>query len=144
MPAEHYTLDFNGYWVETQIDDLPARSGIYGVYTCTHSASLNKVTLSKLIYIGEAGNIKSRVADHEKWQEWRNYRERGEVLCFNAAPIFPQGARERAEAAVIHQHKPLCNTQYKDSFPFDRTTVTITGTHYLLAGNFSLLRTHRA
>ena len=140
MPAETYILNFDGYWRRPNISGLPAQSGIYCVYTCTHDAERREVTLSRIIYIGESGDIKSRVRGHELWSQWEKQLNLGEVLCFSAALISPGGARKRAEAAMIYHHKPPCNTEYIDSFPFDQTAVTTKGQNSLLGGSFTVFR----
>jgi hypothetical protein len=54
------------------------------------------------------------------------------TVSLNAALISPQADRERAEAAMIFSHKPPCNTQCVDSFPFDTTTISTSGKNALL------------
>lgn len=141
MAAETYNLDFDGYWREPNIGGLPAKSGIYCVYGCTYDAGKGTVSIKKLIYIGEADDVQDRVAGHEKWREWKGELGLGQQLCFNAALISPRGARERAEAAMIFKHKPPCNTDFVNSFPFDETTVRTSGRNALLAEQFTVHRT---
>ena len=56
--------------------------------------------------------------------------------------VFPtpqsQGERERAEAAMIYRHKPPENTEYVDTFPYDRTTITTSGRNALLEQHFTV------
>jgi hypothetical protein len=56
----------------------------------------------------------------------------GQELCLNAALAYGDDDRRRAEAAMIRQHQPPCNSAYRDSFPFDMTTVTTTGANALM------------
>lgn len=140
MVARSYTLNFDGYWREPNIGGLPAMSGIYGVYTCTFNSRNQTVTLNRLIYIGESANVRERVANHEKWDQWRRRLRLGETLCFNAAPISPATDRERSEAAMIHHHKPPCNEQYVNDFPFDTTTITTNGRCALMGSKFTVRR----
>ena len=127
MADKTFDLDFDGYWPEPNIGGLPKKSGIYGVYACTYDAEDKTVSLKRLIYIGESENVHDRIADHEKWQDWRDELKSGEDICINAALISPSSDRQRAEAAMINKHKPTCNTEYVDSFPFDTTTVNTSG-----------------
>ena len=46
--------------------------------------------------------------------------------------IGGQADWERAEAAMIFKHKPPCNTQFVESFPFDTTTITTSGKNALM------------
>ena len=141
MSTKTYSLDFVGYWREPNIGGLPAKSGIYCVYACTHNVQEDMVSLKKLIYIGEAADIRDRVKNHERWSDWRRELGLGQKLCFNAALIEPQSDWKRAEAAMIFKHKPPCNVEYVDSFPFDETTVRTSGKNALLHREFTVYRT---
>jgi hypothetical protein len=58
-----------------------------------------------------------------------------------AALIGGQADRERAEAAMIFKHKPLCSTQFVDSFPCDTTTIMTSGKNALMHAQFTVTRT---
>ena len=141
MAAKSYSLDYDGYWRAPKISGLPAKSGIYCVYACVHNVTEKTVTLRRLLYIGEAENVHNRVAKHERWGDWVRELKAGEELCFNAAPISPAADRERAEAAMIHHHKPPCNVEYVNAFPFDTTTVGTRGKNAKLDGHFTVYTT---
>ena len=138
MAAKSYTLEFDGYWRESKIASLPARSGIYCVYACTYNAYRDTISIRKLLYIGESENIRERVRGHERWDAWRSKLQHGEELCFNAALIRPESDRERAEAAMIYEHKPPCNVEYVNHFPFDTTSIQTTGKNCLLKARFTV------
>ena len=138
MAAKSYSLDYDGYWRAPNISGLPAKSGIYCVYACVHNVTEDTVTLRRLLYIGEADNVRNRVAKHERWDDWVRELKAGEALCFNAALISPAADRERAEAAMIHHHKPPCNVEYVNAFPFDTTTVSTRGKNAKLDGYFTV------
>ena len=141
MAAKSYSLDYHGYWRAPNISGLPAKSGIYCVYACVHNVTQKTVTLRGLLYIGEAENVRNRVAKHERWDDWVRELKVGEELCFNAALISPAADRERAEAAMIHHHKPPCNVEYVNAFPFDTTTVSTRGKNEKLDGQFTVYTT---
>ena len=61
-----YDLKFNGYWVSGNEHLLPCYSGIYCVYSCIDNASDKTVSLTRLLYIGCAENIRERHKNHEK------------------------------------------------------------------------------
>lgn len=132
-------LKFGGYWREPNSTGIPAHSGIYCVYTCTHNPD-KTVTLMKLVYIGESENVRERIQNHEKWQDWRRHLRPGEQVCVSFAPIT-SSRRERGEAAMIHHHKPPENVEYKNNFPFDKTTMNLDGGTALLDTFFSVYRT---
>jgi hypothetical protein len=136
----NYAINFTGYWREPNVGGMPSSSGIYGVYACTYTAYSNSVSLQRLLYIGEAADIHARIANHEGWGEWRRQVGSGEVLCVSAALISGQANRQHAEAALIFTHKPPCNTEYKDNFPFDTVTISTTGSNALMK---SIVTAHR-
>ena len=138
MSEKTYHLNFDGYWREPNINGLPAQSSIYCVYRCTYDAGARTVSISKLIYIGESSDVRDRVANHEKWDEWRRHLRYGEQLCFNTALISGDSDRQRAEAAMIYEHKPPCNTDYIDSFPFDKITIHTSGKNNRLKDYFTV------
>lgn len=144
MAAKSYALAFDGYWREPNVSGLPAKSGIYGVYACAYNATERTVSINRLLYIGEAGDVQARVAGHEKLPAWKRQLQQGEVLCFSAALISPEADRQRAEAAMIFKHKPPCNTEYVDNFPFDTTTVTTDGKNARMQSSFTVARTEKA
>lgn len=141
MSAKTYHLNFVGYWREPNIGSLPTKSGIYCVYGCTYSTENNTVSISKLIYIGESANVRDRVGNHEKWDVWRRQLWSVEKLCFNAALIDGAADRQRAEAAMIYKHKPSCNTEYVDNFPYDQTTILTSGRNARLEEYFTVYPT---
>ncbi len=140
MPEQSFNLNFKGYWHEASIDSIPCLAGIYCIYVCRHDNVKNQVLLLRLLYIGEADDINQRIKNHEKWPEWKKMLSPGEELCFSIANL-ESAYRNRVEAALIFKHRPLLNDDYKISFPFDRTTVLITGASALLVPIFRVERT---
>lgn len=140
MPEMTNLLTFDGYWRAPHIAGLPAASGVYGVYAGAYTTYTNTVNLRRLVYIGEAGNVRDRIAGHERWTDWAGYLLAGEELCFSAALIAPAGACQRAEAAMIHHHKPPCNVECVNAFPYDETTILTAGTNALMSPIFSVQR----
>lgn len=138
--AKTISLDFRGYWLEAGTGSIPSKSGVYLVYVCRYNKEQDTVTIDKLIYIGEASNVRDRITNHEKWPEWRQCVPRGSEICFSFAGVNNPD-RERAEAALIYYHKPTCNTEHIDSFPFEETTVESTGRCALLASPITVHRT---
>jgi excinuclease UvrABC nuclease subunit len=119
-------LDFDGYWLEDDKTDVPGVSGVYCVYAGKYLAEANRVGLRELIYIGESGNVRDRLANHERLRDWTRQLRTGETLCYAVAKVN-SGDRERAEAAVVYRHKPPCNVEYISRFPFDSTHIEISG-----------------
>lgn len=140
MAAKTYELEFKGYWRDENKGGLPNSSGVYCVYICTFDSQSSTVWLKELIYIGEAGNIRERVANHEKYNQWKKHLTAGQQLCFSASEAA-SADRERCEAALIFKHKPPENDEYKNSFPFDTTTMKLSGATELLSTYFTVYRT---
>ena len=134
------SLTFDGYWRDENSGSIPNESGIYLVYTCTYNQTKKTVALNELVYIGESGRVRARIEDdHEKRPEWEAHLTRGQELCFSFAPTVNPD-RERAEAALIFHHEPPVNVEYKNSFPFDDTTVSSTGRCAFITPEFTVRR----
>ena len=137
VSKKSYTLDYQGFWREEKSTGIPSESGVYSVYSCVKTTS--GVSIKKLIYIGESGDVRKRIASHGKRVDWIKHLKQGEQLCFTFAPIA--GDRERVEAALINSHQPPENTEYKNAFPFDATTVSTGGKNRFLKPQFTVSRT---
>jgi len=138
MARKTITMNFKGYWRYENKGGLPGVSGVYCVYECTYNTKL--ITINKLIYIGESENVKDRIANHEKSKDWLSKVGTGNQLCFSFGGVTTID-RGRVEAAMIFKHKPPLNDEYSDSFPFDRTTMELTGETGLLDTNFTVDQT---
>jgi hypothetical protein len=138
--AKTISLEFDGYWREVNKASIPERAGVYLVYVCGYDPSEKGVTLDNLVYIGEAGNACERIDAHEKWSQWRKHVPEGSQVCFSFAGATSPD-RERAEAALVYHHKPSCNDEYLDKFPFEDTTVKSSGTCALLTKNVTVSKT---
>lgn len=132
-------LNFRGYWMEVNKNGIPDASGIYCVYACTYNAITDKVSIRELIYVGESDNIWNRISNHERLADWKKRLRSNETLCYSFAG-FSENDRVRAEAAVIFHHKPPCNTEYRNSFQFDTTTVTTSGRNAMLDSGYTVSR----
>jgi excinuclease UvrABC nuclease subunit len=134
------TVEFDGYWRDENKSGLPAESGVYCVYECTHNVNENTVSIHMLLYIGESDNVNRRVTNHEKYQDWLKHVRNGNELCFSYGSAGTSD-RARTEAALILKHKPPVNDEYVDSFPYDTTTISLSGKTALLNTHFTVNRT---
>ena len=141
MAKRSYALEFDGYWREPNWSGLPAESGIYCVYACAYDSGKGTVSIKRLLYVGESGNVRKRVPEEprNRRDKWAGELNRGEVLCVSCAKITA-AVRERVEAAIIYRHEPPCNTEYVDFFPFDATTVSTDGKKAKLSQSFAVER----
>jgi hypothetical protein len=140
MAEKTISIEFDGYWRDQHKSGLPAKSGVYCVYECTYKEDSDTVSIYELIYIGEAANVRDRVTDHEKRPDWLAHVRQGNELCFSFGGVGSTD-RERAEAALILEHKPPENDEYVDSFPFDKTTISLSGKTALLNTYFTVYPT---
>lgn len=134
------TLNFNGYRLERDKSTLPSVSGIYCVYACTYVASTDSVLIRSLLYVGESENIHDRIEDHERLPDWKKKLKPSETLCYSYAEVDDEDDRHRAEAATINYHKPPCNTEFVNAFPFSTTTLHISGKSKYLEPYFTVYR----
>ena len=140
MGEQTYNVKFDGgYWREVNKDDIPKKSGVYCVYECKYNEQEGTVSLKKLLYIGESEDVNDRVSNHEKLNEWKKYVGSGNTLCYLFSQVDSPD-RERVEAALIYEHKPPVNTEYKDKFPYDTTHITTEGKNALLKESFTVYR----
>lgn len=140
MAVQTYAVQFDGYWREPSKSGVPDQSGIYCVHACTHDTQADTVSLRKLIYIGESDNVRSRISSHEKQRDWERSLKSGEQLCYNFGAVAAT-SRARCEAAMVFKHKPPENTEYVNEFPFDQTTMNLSGRTALLHTSFTVYRT---
>lgn len=121
-------LEFDGYF--RYINDLPNKSGIYTVYTATKNLG-GEYNIDKLLYVGESGDIRNRLTNHEKFEEFQAVLRRDQILAFGYA-LTNEENRLRAEAALIHGNRNQLkqsgfNVEYIDNCPDDNIIVEISG-----------------
>ncbi len=126
------TLDWDGVWVikEDEIpSNIPDEEGIYMVHSGKRSDEPNKWVPSsyELLYIGEAEEVRSRIAGHEKWSCWKR-NCKNHILLKVARCRFGTTKRQKVECCLIYKTKPTCNDECKDDFPHKNDTIQITNT----------------
>jgi excinuclease UvrABC nuclease subunit len=129
-----FNKTIEGYYRNPQ--SLPTHKGVYFVYRATYDAAANTVDLKELIYIGEAENINQRVTGHNRFEDWKKKLRSGEILCWSQCAEAID--RKTLEAALIFKHKPPLNVEFVNSFPFETTSVALSGATALLQTSFVL------
>jgi hypothetical protein len=137
MAAKTISLHFDGYWTEPQISGILKQSGVFVVYESTKDGHETSFFL-KVIYIGESENVNERIAKHKKWPLWKRHCGVNRI-CFSFAHVSNTD-RKRSEAALIYKHKPPLNDGYIVIFPFDETTMKLSGKIALLTRSFTVKR----
>lgn len=128
-------LDFEGYWTGAS-EKMLDTSGVYCVYRGVDKGK--SVQLKKVIYIGEAEDVKKRIKQHISDKDWIGCLEKGECFCYSNAYVETQD-RERAEAALIYHYKPQFNDQHKYNYgDYEDTIIETSGKNKLIEGKFSV------
>ena len=138
MAAKTVLLTFDGYWTKPEISGIPKQSGVFVVYECTKEEREKSFSLNKVLYIGESQNVSEGIAKHKKWPLWRKHCGANQI-CFSFAHVSNPD-RKRSEGALIYKHKPPVNDGYIVKFPFDQTTMKLSGKIALLTRSFTVKR----
>lgn len=138
--VHEYALDFDGYWTYGSEGFLPGFAGIYCVYSCTNNRPEKTVAIEKLLYIGQARNIRERLQSHDDFANWVSELGHGKTLCYSYAPL-PWKSLDICEAALIFHMKPLFNKIGERGFHHDKTHVTTKGCNRFLESDFVVSRT---
>jgi len=121
-----YNLNFDGYWREINKQYAPDFSGVYLIYTCKFIPEDKTVSLAELIYIGQAKNIRKRIADHST-KEFASKLKQGMTLCYACASVDEKDL-DIVENALVFAEKPLFNDKLKENYNFDDAQFIIEGT----------------
>jgi len=137
-----YNLDFQGYWKDANKTSLPSIPGVYIVSKGTLSIN-NKVTIEKIVYIGEAEDIHSRHNDkvHEHYKDFVKVCSGAEHVWYSCAKVLGgEEERKRVENAFIYKIQPAINEKGKDSFNYRKTVINSMGEHIGILDSFTVGR----
>jgi len=132
---ETININIEGYWRDKNRTGIPSHPGIFLVYESMYNLINDNVKLFKLIYVGEATNLRERLSNHPLYEVWKEHLKDGDELCYSIAHV-PDNLRERIKAAFIVDRNPIANTTYKHDFPFPPTNIICFGKTALLQTNF--------
>jgi hypothetical protein len=130
MATISVTLEWDGVWKIEENDistGIPDSEGIYMILCGKRSSEPGKWDTSsyKLLYIGEADKVRSRISGHEKWKCWNRNCD-NHVLLKVAKCSLGTSKRQKVECCLIYKTKPVCNDECKDDFPYSGDTIEIT------------------
>ncbi len=125
-----FSLHFDGYWREINKKYIPEDSGIYLIYTCRNNPENNTVSLSELIYIGQAVNLRKRIANHNE-EEFQEVLSSGETLCYACASVDKSNLNI-VENGMVFAEKPPYNTALRDKYDHEDSQFEIDGRCELL------------
>lgn len=136
MVEEKFVITINGCWKDDNLNkNMPEYSGIFFVFEAKPTA--DGLVPLRLIYVGEAENVRKGVLNFVRKFEEMKYLRHGNTLCYHAAEV--QGnARERVQAAFVYTHKPPANDRYKYLFPFAPTHIKSKGKTGFLKSDFKV------
>lgn len=117
---------------------MPAYSGIFIVYDTIYNLATDTVSLQKIIYIGEAENIRERIENHDMLETWKQYAQPGNELSFSAAHI-DSSFRTRIKAAFIYHFKPPANSVFTDKYLYPPTRMVLSGKTAWLKSEFEVM-----
>ena len=133
MSKQRIEMKIEGFWRADRLRDMPPAGGIYCVYEARMKLATGEIRPERLLYVGSANNVRQQISGHQKQDEWRKHLKPGNHLAFSYATV-PPDKRKYAEAALVHEFKPVVNTVFKDNYPFDRTILIISGKTDLMKG----------
>ena len=130
-----YNLQFDGSWSDNMRDQLPEYSGVYLVYR----GVLNRdgFICREILYIGQAENIRARLINHDKHDQFLAECRLDEGVFYSCAQVA-KADLNRVENALIYEMKPRLNETMKESFPYEKTVVSSSGQCSLLNTNFAI------
>lgn len=100
-------------------DGLPALPGIYAAWVASirlRAGDYEPVVFPAevlLVYLGQSGDMRARIPNHEKWPCWLSERASDrQAIIFTYAPMTGEreGWRLAVENCLIAHHRPPCNT----------------------------------
>lgn len=89
-------VNFQGYHYG-QSSSFPDKSGIYCVYSMHNG---------KLIYIGQAENLRQRITNHDRWQDFLKHRISPVTDLVTTYALLPIGDMDKAEGRLIAKNRP--------------------------------------
>lgn len=128
---KQYNINFKGYRRDCNKATLPHYSGVYMVYRCKYDSTSDKVSLKKIIYIGQAEDLNERLNKHEKYSKFLEVCETGEELCYAYANISMDDL-DIVENALVFAQKPLLNSDLVDNFNHESAGFLVEGKCALL------------
>lgn len=126
-----YNVTFKGYRLEDNAEGLPEYSGIYIAYRCMYNEETNKVSLTELIYIGQAENLNRRILSHKSSGDLNRYCLGNETICYSYASVSLNDL-DIIENALIFAQQPRLNTQLKTEYNHEAAYFVVEGACDLL------------
>lgn len=140
MGTKVYSIKFKGYCREKKKSGMPKKFGLFCVYSCVYDKEIRNVSIGRLLYIGHSYDVYDTIHEPELHQSWKNHLMPEEELCYSYAAV-PATVLSHCAASLIYRHKPPENNEYVHAFPFDKTTLKLSGKISKLNDVFTVSRT---
>ena len=95
------SYSFTAYSADTSFNDVSA------VYIFTKRTMTDGKGTHSFLYIGETGELGTRIASHEKWHCVNNY----DCNCICVHTVDEEQARRDIETSFRNEHATPCNDQ---------------------------------
>ena len=124
-----FSIDIKGYYRDGSRGLFPNYPGVYFVYRGYFVPHLKTVTLKELLYIGESGDIGTRLNNHERRDDFLSYLHADEELFYSFAVTdnLSDNHRQRIEASLIYELCPPLDTSLTESFGYSSTVIHVLG-----------------
>lgn len=129
-----YNIQFEGYWLERNKKDVPAKCGVYMVYRGKYNQEKNSVDLYEIIYIGQSVNMRERIVNHDHIEAFEDALNYGETLCYSCAAV-DEGDLDLVENALIIAQKPCLNETKQSNLDYSEKRFQVSGRCSLLKYN---------
>lgn len=124
------SLAMHGWFKEAKSSGLPDETGLYLVFGGVPAVN-GDAYIRHLIYIGQAQDIKDRIADHEKKPKFMDKLAEGESLYYYCVYLKNKDLDEDEGAMIkyFNRHADIINEKCTESFTssFDVIDITLTG-----------------
>lgn len=132
-----YNLKFEGSYLDQDRFFMPDYSGVYLVYRGVPTNDGNSLICKELMYIGQASDIRSRIENHDRREDFIQRAENGESVFYSCAKCNPTDL-DRIENALIYRMQPPLNNNGILKFPYPDTQIVSTGECALLDKDFTI------
>jgi|SRR3989339_1996649 len=133
MKKSSITLNWEGVWKIEDDEfpfDIPDIEGIYMVISAkviNGTGTLDRSSY-KLLYIGEAEKIRSKIIKHEVWSHWKKNNKDTIFLKIAKCQVGIE-KRKKIERFLVYNTKPVFNEQCgKEDLPIEADTIEVINT----------------
>lgn len=124
-------LEFDGYYDEDSLHNMPDESGVYLVYSATYT-SPDECELNKIIYIGQSKTVRTRLANHLYQHDLDNELLPGDKFAFSYARV-DKNDLDQVENALVCSQKPSGNKKLVNNYNHIPAVYFITGSCMFLS-----------